>query len=306
MELRHLRYFVAVAEEANFTAAARRLRVAQPALSQQIRHLEDEIGTPLFLRNQRPLRLSASGEVFLQSSRRILSEANQATRAAQRAAKGEVGRLTLGFVCLATSSILTKLVRDYRQKFPGIDLTLREMTPTSQVKALVSGEIHLGYTRRFDEIFHDRYLVAVPERHPLAKSKSVSLSQLETENFIIFKRPDTPSFYNQVFSACLKAGFSPTVVSEPDLLQTILILVDAEVGISIVPSCVADMKHTGVTLLPLAERMEPNPVVLVWSKNEECPSLKSFIDLARGQAGKLEGKILPAKWSQYAMTKSGR
>ncbi len=175
--------------------------------------------------------------MFLQSARQILGQAAQASQLARRAARGEVGGLSLGFVCLATSSILTRLVREFRVKYPGIELTLREMSPVTQMKALAGGDIQLGYTRRFDdpagafnflEIFHDRYLVApCPMVHPLAARRRVSLAQPGRRGLHRLQARRHAGLLQSGLRRVPQAGFSPRIVSEPDLLQTILILVDA-------------------------------------------------------------------------------
>jgi len=194
---------------------------------------------------------------------------------------------------------------------PHVDLSLHEMPPATQAKALATGRIHVGYTRRFAdpvdsfevlEILRDRYLVAAPEEHPIAGRKKISLAALSRENIVMFKRSDTHSFFNQIYADCVKAGFSPNVVGELDVLQTIFVMVDAGAGISVVPSCVSDLKHDGVVLLPLVQRIEPNPVVLERSKNQDNPTLLAFVDLARGHRKLLENKILPPKWSRYNET----
>lgn len=308
MELRHLRYFVAVADERNFTSAAKRLRVAQPALSQQIRALEEELDVSLFERGTRPVTLSAAGESFIIYARRILSEANEASDVAKRASRGEVGSLTLAFSCVASAAILTRLVRKYRKAFPKVQLRLHEMTPAVQFDALASGKIQIAYTRRFEDplksydfldVFQDRYLVALPDGHPFARKKEIALSMLANEDFILFNRSDTPNFYNQVFTSCLQAGFSPHVVSEADVLQTILIMIDAGAGVSVIPSCVMGLRRNGVALVPLVERIEPDPVGLAWAKKRENPILSSFVAVARAHKRSLAKEILPPKWIDY-------
>ncbi|MBV9229224.1 MAG: LysR family transcriptional regulator, partial [Chloroflexi bacterium] len=193
MELRHLHYFIAVAEELHFGKAAERLQMAQPPLSQQIRQLEDELGVQLFYRTKRHVQLTEAGHVFLQEARQTLIQAEQAIVAARRAGRGELGRLAIGFVGSATSDILPTLIRGFQERYPEVELLLRELTTAQQVRALQDGRIHVGILRppvhddtlRIETLFKEPLIVALPERHPLSSQVQLPIEALAREHFIL-------------------------------------------------------------------------------------------------------------------------
>src|SRR2546422_2002844 len=198
MELRHLRYFAGVAQYLNYTEASRRLHVAQPAISQTILDLEDELSVKLLLRTKRTVQLTAAGTAFLREAHEILRRANEAQRLAQRAARGEVGILGIGFFGTASGPILPALVETYRRKFPDVELRLFELDPDQQLAAFDEGRIDLGFTRRlpadrrseFEEevIYTDQLGIALPAAHPLAKQKIIRLKSFAAEPFVQFHR----------------------------------------------------------------------------------------------------------------------
>ena len=200
MELRHLRYFVAVAEELHFGRAARRLEMAQPPLSIQIQRLEKELGVKLLERTQRHVGLTAAGRVFLERARRVLEQAELAVHAAQRAGRGETGSLAVGFVGSATYGVLPEVLRLFRRRFPDVDLMLYEMGSTAQQRAVVEGRLHLGLIRTprdnagLDEalaqqvVQREPLVVALPKGHALTRLETLPLIQLAAEPFILFPR----------------------------------------------------------------------------------------------------------------------
>src|SRR5260370_21925178 len=241
MELRHLRYFAAVAQYLNYSEASRRLHVAQPAISQTILDLEDELSVKLLLRTKRDVRLTAAGTAFLREAEEILRRAHEAQRLAQRAARGEVGVLGVGFFGTAAAPILPALVQAYRGKFPDVELRLFELNPDQQLAAFDEGRIDLGFSRplppdrrvEFEEevVYTDRLAIALPAAHALAKQKVIRLKSLAGEPFVQFHRKGAPGLFDEVVAVCRRAGFSPRIVNEPNFMATAMTLVESGLGL---------------------------------------------------------------------------
>lgn len=287
MELRHLRYFVAVAEELHFGRAAARLQIAQPPLSQQIRQLEDELGVQLFCRTKRTVQLTEAGQVFLEEARELLTQAEHAIETVQRAKRGEIGRLTLGFVGSATYSILPDVVRAFRRHFPGVKLILHEMTTSEQVAALHEHRIHLGFVRPplddemllFKTVLQESFVAVLPESHPLATQSQVSLRSLSSEPFILFPRHLGSGFYDQIVSLCQQAGFSPQVMQEAIQMQTIVCLVAAELGVALVPASLQNLQRVGVVYKALQESTPIVELAIAWRRDERSPVVHKFLEV---------------------------
>ncbi|HYH11959.1 MAG TPA: LysR family transcriptional regulator, partial [Thermomicrobiales bacterium] len=262
VELRQLRYFVAVAEELHFTRAAERLGMAQPPLSQQIRGLERELGVELFRRTKRRVELTEPGRVLLDSARRTLAEAATTVHDVQRAARGEVGRLAVGFVGAAVADVLPRILRHYTDGFPDVELDLRQCSTAEQVDRLRDGALHVGFLRppihepalETQVVARERLLVVVPVRHRLAKRESVDLRELAGERFILFPRSQGPGSHDRIIRLCHEAGFVPEIGQEAVEMQTIVGLVAARLGVSIVPDSVRHLRTEGVRYLPLEGR----------------------------------------------------
>src|SRR6266566_208879 len=247
MELRHLRYFGAVAQYLSYSEASRRLNVAQPAISQTILDLEEEIGAKLFLRSNRKVELTAAGSALLTEAESILKRSDEAKRMAQRAARGEVGILRIGFIAPATAPILPPLVQTYRSRHPEVELQLHHMNPDVQLAAFAESTLDLGLSRplppelrlRFEEeMIYTDYLGAVlPPTHPLAKKERIQLEKLASEPFVLFHRVGAPGLFDEAVAMCCRAGFSPQVRHEPDLMTTVFVMVESGLGVSLVPGC---------------------------------------------------------------------
>jgi len=291
MELRHLRYFAAVAQYLNYSEASRRLHVAQPAISQTILDLEDELSVKLLLRTKRTVQLTAAGTAFLLEAHEILRRANEAPRLAQRAARGEVGNLGIGFFGAASAPILPALVQAYRRKFPDVELHLFEMNPDQQIAAFDEGRIHLGFTRtlppsrrsEFEEelIYKDLLVIALPTAHALAKKKVVSLKTLAGEPFVQFHRIGAPSLFDEVIGVCRRAGFSPRIVNEPNFMATVMTLVESGLGVSLIPYCVRTLNRPRVVIRPITPKSEPIPLCAAWLKSADNPALAAFVEILR-------------------------
>jgi DNA-binding transcriptional LysR family regulator len=289
MELRHLRYFVAVAEELHFGRAAERLQMAQPPLSQQIQSLEEELGVRLLQRTKRHVELTEAGRAFLREARQVLEQAEQAVLVARRAARGEIGLLSVGFVGSSCYGTLPPILRRFRERYPDVQITLRELTATQQVQALRHQRIHVGILRppiedkglQMETIRRETLIVALPAQHPLAARSRIALRELADEPFILFPPQYGPGFYHQIMGACLEAGFSPRVVQEAIEMQTIVSLVAAEIGIALVPASLSNLQRVGVIYRPLAGETPILEIALVWRPDDPAPALARFREIAR-------------------------
>jgi DNA-binding transcriptional LysR family regulator len=291
MELRHLRYFAAVARHLNYSEASRRLHVAQPAISQTILDLEDELGVKLLLRTKRSVQLTAAGTTFLRESEEILSRSVEAQRLAQRAARGEVGALGIGFFGTASAPILPMLVQAFRSKFPDVELRLYELNPDQQLAAFDEGQIDLGFSRplppdhraEFDEevVYTDRLVIALPAIHRLAKQKIIRLKSLSAEPFVQFHRQGAPGLFDEVVGCCRRAGFSPRIVNEPNFMPTVITLVESGLGVSLIPYCVRTLNRPHVVIRPITPKSGPIPLCAVWLKSPRNPALAAFLDVLR-------------------------
>ncbi|MBY0404010.1 MAG: LysR family transcriptional regulator, partial [Cyanobacteria bacterium] len=252
MELRHLRYFVAVATYLNVTEASQHLHVAQPSVSQQIADLERELGFALLRRNNRGVKLTAAGEVFYKEAQALLDQSEKAVLKARRAHGGYIGNLSVGFMEAAVIHFLPQLIQTYRQDYPDVELSLRHMNPVAQLEALQAGTIDIGFLRNFQqkdygfleqrEVYMDQLVAILPKEHPLANQSKLSIKQLEAEPFVLFKRSEAPELFDEIVTFCKnKGGFSPNVQHEPDLMQTVLWLTQAGLGVSIAASRVQSL-----------------------------------------------------------------
>ncbi|KAB8334676.1 LysR family transcriptional regulator [Scytonema tolypothrichoides VB-61278] len=289
MELRHLRYFVAVAEELHFSRAAERLHMAQQPLSQQIRQLEDELGVLLFHRTKRRVQLTEPGKAFLVEARHILLKATQAIEIVRQVAQGESGRLKVGFSGFATYSVLPKALRIFRERFPRVELELEEMTTTAQVQALQEEQIHLGLmippipdaSLTLEPILKEPLVVILPETHPLATQPELALSMLANESFILVSRQLEPGYYDRCISLFQQAGFSPKVVQKASQKQTILGLVSAGMGVSLAPASIRNIHRTGVVYITLNPSDVEVELVAVWRQDESLPVLRTFLEVTK-------------------------
>ena len=289
MEIRHLRYFVAVAEHLHFGRAARELNISQPPLSQQIRALEEELGAQLLWRNRRRVELTEAGRVFLQETKLILEQTSHAVRAVQRTSRGEVGRLVIGFVMSATCSILPDILQAFRKRYPEVELVLQESTTGSGVKALKEKKIHLCFLRLpvsdealvSETLLTEELVLAIPKDHRLAEKTSVSLRLLAGEGFIMFPRSHGSGFHDLIVSLCHQAGFSPKVVQEAAQMHTILSLVAAGIGVALVPESVQPLLREGVRYKPLHEHTPETGIALAWLRGANSPIMDHFIEQAK-------------------------
>jgi DNA-binding transcriptional LysR family regulator len=288
IELRHLRYFMMVAEELHFGRAAERLHMAQPPLSQQIRQLEAELGFQLFYRTKRSVVLTEAGQIFWGECRKIFWQLEQAVRTGQQVSRGELGQLAIAFVSSAAYSVLPQILRSFRSTLPQVSLELHELTTDQQIRWLREGRIDVGFVRPPIEaeefgcttIFQEPLVVALPQAHTLALQSQVALCTLAGEPFILFPRLLAPGLYDQIISLCQQGGFSPNVVQEAIQMQTIISLVAAEMGVAIVPISLQNLQRTGVVYRPLVEVTPRAAIAVTWRKDASA-TVQRFLEIVQ-------------------------
>jgi DNA-binding transcriptional LysR family regulator len=286
MDLRQLRYFVAVAEELHFGRAAERVGIAQPPLTQQIQKLERDLGCQLLVRG-RKTALTSAGAVLLAESIRILQQSEAAVEATRRAARGESGELRVGAPPSIMLSALPSIIRKYRKMSPGVTFALRELSTSAIEQALRLGEIDLGFLREtvpeaplVSEVAFEEPVVAVlPAAHRLANAKELKLGSLRDQPFVFFPRRLGAAFYERMISFCAAVGFMPDVVQEATQWQSIVCLVEAGMGISLAPACVQRFRWAGVVYRPL--RGLRTKVSVSWNGPAPTATAAAFLNLAR-------------------------
>jgi LysR family transcriptional regulator, benzoate and cis,cis-muconate-responsive activator of ben and cat genes len=284
MDLRHLRYFQAVAEDLSFSKAARRLHIAQPALSRAVQELERDIGARLLDRNRHGVRLTPAGAVLLQETALLLERLQEALRRVQRTAAGQDGELRLGYIGPPTQPFLGRLLRTYRQRLPRITVLLEERTPERVWEMVSQGRLSIGLTRpvlAHEELglksltLREETLCAVlPATHPLAAQPHLPWQALAELPIILLARREGAGSHDTILAACQQAGFAPRIAHTPSLIGTILQYVEAGAGIGIVPESVLPPTPV-LRLIPLRPR-HSIPLVMVWAKDGDDPSVAAF------------------------------
>jgi len=292
VELRRLRYFLAVAEELSFTRAAVRLQMAQPPLSSQIQLLENELGVTLFDRSRRAIALTAAGRALVPEARRLLADAEQTARIVRHAADGTVGRLAVGFVPAAVNGVLPDILRRYRTRYPGVALSLYERSPDDLVRQLHEHRVQAAFlfAPYRDEALHSRcvstqrLVAALPERHPLASRAAVDVRALAEGPMILPTQHETPGLFSRIRQLFDELGVEPNVVQrEVWMMQTIIGLVAAEMGAAIVPSSVALLQREGVVYRRLEQEPAPVEMTIAWRRDDGSAALAAFVRTAARQ-----------------------
>lgn len=300
IDLRHMRYFIAVAEELHFGRAAEKLYIAQPPLSQQIKQLEQQIGVQLLIRNRRRVRLTEAGAIFLEQARRTLAQAEFAVQAAQSAAAGEPGNIDIGFVSSATyHDAIPAIIRIFRERHPRVVLTLHELTSAEQAEALRDGAIHVGFVRppvgdetlTLETVLMEPLVAALPTSHALAGNPVISITSLANDLFVMLPRHLNLSLYDQIIAACQSAGFTPRVAQEAIQLQTITSLVAAGIGVSLVPASLRNVRRAGVVYKRLIDAESRIEMAAAYRADHPSPALHLFLDVVREVAGQEESPI---------------
>ncbi|MBY0273318.1 MAG: LysR family transcriptional regulator [Alphaproteobacteria bacterium] len=291
MIFRHLRYFVSVAELKSFTAAAYALNITQPSISQQIADLEKTLGFSLFKRSSRSVKLTVAGEVFLKEAKEILRLTENAIEKATKAFKGYSGELRIGALEPAVVGFLPRVIRTFKKKHPDVVVTIQHMNPEVQLKAFQEEKIDIGFTRFFaqenslnlqqDLIYEDSIVAVLPKDHPLSNQKAISITELAGESFILFNRVETKCFFDVIVRFCQEEGkFDPSITHEPNLLQTLFLLIESGLGVSLVPACV---RHLNIPNIQFVDLKEETPIIplMISYQNEPSPVTKAFLKTFR-------------------------
>jgi len=289
IELRHLRYFVAVAEELHFGRAAQRLHLAQPPLSQQIRKLEAILGHALFTRTSRAVRLTSAGEVFLERARRTLRNVQEDLDEARTIGRGEVGFLRVGFISSAMLTPLTAMIGRYRSQFPGVHLQLYESYTAQVLQSIANTTLDAGFIRdggpalgiTLETLFSEPFIAVVPASHPLAVHRQISAAKLRDEPFVFFSPTAGTHAYEKGIAPCVEQGFRPRVVQEGPQWLTILRLVGAGLGVTLAPACVRQIATEDVACLNLRATKAHTEVQLAYRTGEDRAIVAAFSTIAR-------------------------
>jgi len=300
MELRYLLYFATVAEQQSFTRAAKKLRIAQPAISQQIKKLEEELEVNLLVRTKRSVKLTAAGQAFLREANDILNRVEQSRVEARRAAQGETGTLSIGFFSAGSSLFLPELIHAYGTQYPAVRIHLYEQTVSQQLEALGLGRIDVGFTQplpkaqagRFvqERVYRDCIVAVLSDRHALARFRTISLEKLANENWVLLSRSTAPEMVDGFTLLCTNAGFSPRVITEPARMQTVLIMVASGIGVSLAPSCVRSFHQPGVAFISIQPAPPSLDLIAARPDGEPPPTVAAFLHMLRQQLPRIRSK----------------
>jgi DNA-binding transcriptional LysR family regulator len=293
VELRQLRYFIAIAEEGNFSRAAHRLHISQPPLSTQIKSLEDELGVKLLERTNRGVSLTAAGSVFFEEARAVLARLEHAKSKAVRAQRGDAGMLAVGFVSIADYGILPPALQQFRASFPLVEVQLHELTTDAQIRELRAARLDVGIALApvdepdldFERLLREELVLAAPAGPPLVKgSGAIDLRALSKESFIVPPRALAPGLYDLTISYCRSLGFAPRITQHARQMQTVISLVSSGMGFALVPSSVRNLKRTGVQYRPLRGKRALVELGILCLRNAANPSREHFVAALRSAA----------------------
>lgn len=287
MDLRHLRYFQAVAEELSYSRAAERLRIAQPALSRAVQEIEAELGGPVLDRNRRRVSLTPAGQVLLRETAIIFERWEEAMRRVKRTAAGEEGELRLGYIGPPTKPFFGRLLAEYRERYPRVAIHLEERTPERVWEMLARGRLSAAFTRPVSAapasglrtllLRKERFGAVLPLTHPLAERKTLPWKALAREPLVVLARREGVGSHDGVLAACRQAGFAPRLAYTPSLIGTVLSYVEAGAGVGIVPESVMT-PELPLRFVPLQPAVTI-PLVLVWQEAEDTPAVQRFREL---------------------------
>jgi DNA-binding transcriptional LysR family regulator len=284
-----------VAEALSFSQAARRLNIAQPPLTRQIRQLEQELGVQLFDRNSRRVELTEVGRVFVEEARRILEQIEQSIDLTQRASRGEIGRLVIAFEGSSAYDVIPASLKAYRERFPEVELVVLSLTTEQQVEALQNGQIHVGFIvpplQRsasdliIETVLEEPLVLALPEAHPLARQSRVKARSLANEAFILGQRNSGCGWYDQVIAICHQANFSPTIAQEVNEMQVLLGLVAAGLGVAILSGAAKQFQRSGVVYRELQPSSSEVALAIAYRQHGTTLVLPAFLEIIREVTG---------------------
>ena len=289
VELRHLRYFLAVAEELHFHKAAERLNISQPGLSRQIRQLEENMGVQLFERNNRQVALTTAGQYLKQEVVLSLKNLEETFQHAQLMEQGQEGKIRLGYVGSAMQNVIPELLIKFRENHPTIHFNLSEMDNAQQVKALLNKEIDVGFVRlnqvpqdlQLHPVLNDTFSLVLPQNHPLDATNFESLKQLAKEPFILFEKTFSPVYFERVMSVFEHAGFTPLVTHYTVHANTIFRLVENHFGISIIPTSLKEGYAMRVKFIELTDIPARAVLSVAWNTKNRNPVLEKMLGLLK-------------------------
>lgn len=285
MELKQLRYFVAVAEELHFGRAARRLFISQPALSFDIRRFEEQLGVRLLERSNKSVSLTNAGRVLLDEARRLLQQAEEVAEITAQSAHGLAGRLRIGFVNSMLYRGLPEAVQRFESDHPSMEIVLKEMNTAEQTRALQQMQIDLGFAHwghfpaevESGVLTSEAFLCCLPTHHPLAKRRQIDLRRLSDEPFILFPRSVSPHYHDQIVATCVDAGFSPKIRHEARLFSTVVTMVEFEMGVALVPQALANMQTQRAVFKPLVRNPYSSQILWLTRSESDSEVAQSFI-----------------------------
>src|SRR5712692_3838118 len=293
MELRHLRYFVAVAEELNFTRAAEKLHLAQPSLTRQIHNLEEELGVRLLNRAKNQVSLTEEGRSFLIDARRLVAQSLESVQAVQRLSRGETGQLNLGYLSKFNFDVLPGTLLEFSRACPQIALNLFDMAPAEQLRALEARKIDLGFVGlpppaatkglQWESIARHRTVVVLPAKHPLARKRLVKLGELKTMFFVGLSEKTHPGFRDWLSRTCQQAGFMPRVLQDAELEPALMNFVAEGLGVSLAREHIKKLPHPGVALRPLAPPVKTD-YCIAWNRDNDSRALQQYIQIVKSLA----------------------
>lgn len=290
MEMRHLRCFVAVAEELHFGRAAERLHLSQPPVSQAIKELEEELGVRLLDRTSRRISLTSIGEELLKDALATLASADLMRKRGRDAASGLVGSLSIGFISLPTFTFLPGLLKQFDSDHPRVKLSLQEGTSDQLTHDVESGHLDIGLvfqqtdlspTLSSRRVQHEQLVVALPEDHPQAENSQVSLKKLKNERFLCFERRFGPLMFDAIIAACMQNGVSPRIFTARQM-HTIVSIVSGGLGVALVPDCIRALARQGVVYRPIQGAKPYVSTVAIWRKSDQSPVLAALIERLPG------------------------
>ncbi|MBD2451587.1 LysR family transcriptional regulator [Nostoc sp. FACHB-152] len=290
MELRHLRYFIAVAEELHFSKAAKRLHIAQPPLSQQIQQLEAELEVKLFHRKtKQQVQLTEAGKVFLQETYRLLAQLKTAVALTQRIGRGQTGQLRIGFTSLVIYDLLPLILREFREQYSEVELVLLELTTSQQEQALKDFRIHVGFahppleddTLSYKCIHSETLVVALPATHSLTQKEHIRVHLLLSEPLIMFPRYLAPGLYDRIMALFQQKKVKPNITQEAVQMQTIIGLVSAGMGVAIIPSTLQNLQRSGVVYRPILEEVPVIETAVIWQQESLTPIVENFLQFTQ-------------------------
>lgn len=288
MEFRHLKSFLAVAEALSFVRASEKLHLSQPALTAQIQNLEEELGLKLFLRNKRSVHLTDAGVVFVEEARETLARAAKAIERVQKASRGEVGQLRIGFVSSAALEIVPAIAVAFRKRYPLVELDLMNLRTSTQLEQLSAKTLDIGFVRlpadrkglEFTRIHKEPFVAILPEQHALNGKKTFSLDDLQEERFVTYGRKWAPGFFDQTISICSAFGFTPNIVQETGEMHTAIALVAAGQGVAILPRSVVLAQGRGIVMKNISTAIR-SEIAIVTRQGEQLPLVSNFASLAQ-------------------------